>query len=194
MPVNTEIERAIERVRDGDADAFEVVVTTWEWPLRSWLASRCPSAVEADDIAQRAFVEAFRNIARYQTGTDFRAWLWAIARAQLMGEATRVRRIEDYRRRMLPEVLHQAEERRCATDNPADGARLDALRGCMRALPDQHQQLLDLRYNDDLDLTAIAQRVDRSVGALKKAFFKIRRQLSDCIDKRLANASERSHV
>ena len=84
----SELAQAIEQVRDGNVDAFEVIVRRWEWPLQELVDAMPLVSVDVDEVAQRTFIQAFRHIERFQSGTDFRAWLWAIGRAQLMGEAT----------------------------------------------------------------------------------------------------------
>lgn len=91
-----DLERAILRVQAGDADAFSELVRAFEWLVRSWVATKCPPGGEVDDVAQRTFIEAFKNIGRYEPGTDFRAWLLTIARYQAMAECTRLRRLTDY--------------------------------------------------------------------------------------------------
>jgi len=184
----SEIDRHIHRVRAGEADAFESVVRAYEWPIRAFVISRCPPAGDADDVAQNTFIAAFRRIGEYEPGTDFKAWLFAIARYELLAEQTRLRRKADYHSRYAPHALMAELERR-ATD-PAEAlepsSRLQHLRACVRMLDERGRNLLRWRYDENAPLAEMAKRTSRSVGAIKKNLFVIRRKLHDCIEQRLA--------
>ncbi|MGB7343164.1 MAG: sigma factor [Pirellulaceae bacterium] len=79
--------------------AFAEIIRVCQRPVRAWTASRCPPGGDADDVAQQTFVAAFKRIDEYEVGTDFRAWLFTIARYQLMAECTRLKRSADYHSR-----------------------------------------------------------------------------------------------
>jgi DNA-directed RNA polymerase specialized sigma24 family protein len=80
-----EIEQAIERTRHGCIDEYRALVAAYHQPLRAAVAGYCLPGVDSDEIAHLAFLQAFRNIGQYRAGTDFFAWLCAIARHQLPG-------------------------------------------------------------------------------------------------------------
>jgi len=128
----SEIDRHIHRVRAGEADAFEPVVRAYEWPIRAFVISRCPPAGDADDVAQNTFITAFRRIGEYEPGTDFKAWMFAIARYELLAEQTRLRRKADYHSRYAPHALMAELERR-ATD-PAEALESVAAGGDPRSV------------------------------------------------------------
>ncbi len=185
MPSDDQIDSFVRRIREGDAEAFGAVVARYEWPVRSWVAARCPPAGDIDDVAQRTFIEAFKNIGRYQTGTDFKAWLLTIARYQVMAECTRLRRLADYHERYVPHALALELERRVVEPAPQAERRLDVLRGCIASLNESSRELVRLRYERGSSLEEIATQLGRSVGAVKKHFFQIRQKLHDCISARL---------
>jgi len=188
QPTTEPIEALIERLKAGDADAFAEVICAYEWPLRTWIVANCPPGGDADDVAQRTFIEVFRGIGRYQPGTDFAAWLYTVARYQLLAESTRVRRIADYHRRYAPAALSAELERRAAAD-PEVSPQLDHLRACLESIAGPARDLLTWRYTDDLPLIEIAERAGRSVAAVKKQLFLLRGRLHDCM---VARAQVRS--
>ncbi|MHC4694753.1 MAG: sigma factor, partial [Planctomycetota bacterium] len=96
------LEDAILSVREGNTAAFEIVVRQFERPLRAWLAVQGPPGIDVDEVAQRSFVTAFTRLGDYETGTNFAAWLYTIARFQLKTEMTRLRRVADYHVRYAP--------------------------------------------------------------------------------------------
>lgn len=58
-------------VHSGEKDAFEIVVRRFERPLRAWLATRAPPAVDVDELAQRSFVATFTRLDEFEPGTQF---------------------------------------------------------------------------------------------------------------------------
>jgi RNA polymerase sigma-70 factor (ECF subfamily) len=117
----------------GDAAAFGVLVRRHQGKLRGFLLrmTRGNHAL-ADDLAQETFLEAFRKIAQYGTGSFF-GWLCAIAYSRYLMEA---------RKRKL-ESLDEAGE--IAADAPepeiASAAKLDLEKALAQLAPAQRAAL-----------------------------------------------------
>ncbi|MFH5802635.1 sigma-70 family RNA polymerase sigma factor [Alienimonas sp. DA493] len=192
MDADAELDRHVRRVQAGDLDAYAEVVRGCERLVRGWVGVRCPPGGDADEVAQKAFVEAFRHIDDYEPGTDFRAWLMTIARYQLMAECTRLRRVADYHSRYAPLALADALARQVERDRleraSEHEAKLGHLQTCLGTLDDGARRLLAWRYRDELPLEQIADRTDRSVGAIKKNLHLLRKKLHECV--RLKTAAE----
>lgn len=186
------IDRAIQRVRGGDAEAFEVVVRAFEQPLRAWLAVQSPPGVDVDDIAQKSFVAAFTGLANYQCGSDFGGWLFTIARYQLKTETTRLRRIADYHTRYAPDLLQKELDRRASEAPQVQQTRLEYLQLCLDELSESIRRYVTWRYDEQISLQEMAERSGRSVVAVKKQLWKLRRNLHDCIESRLRAAGDLS--
>jgi RNA polymerase sigma-70 factor (ECF subfamily) len=181
----TAIDALVRRAQDGDQEAIASLVRAFEWPVRAWITARCPAGADADDVAQVTFVEAFKNLGRYQTGGDFRSWLFTIARYQVMAELTRLRRLADYHERYFPHALWQELERRALAMDDQEDERLVALRACLAALDEESRGLLSQRYADEVPLRQMAAQRDRSEGAIKKNLFDLREHLHACLIRRL---------
>lgn len=179
-----ELDDRIRQVQAGKADAFAEVVRVCERPVRAWITSRCPPGGDADEVAQKTFVQAFKRIDEYRAGTDFRAWLFAIARYQLMAECTRLKRLADYHSRYLPHALSQELERRAEQSADLQPERLAYLKECMKELDEQRRRILDWRYGEERSLAEIAELTQRTVGAIKKHLFLLRQKLHECIERK----------
>ncbi len=184
----SQIDDALRRVGRGEVSAFESVVRRFEGPLRAWLAAQAQPGVDVDEIAQRAFLAAYTRLDEYQLGTNFSAWLFTIARYQLQTETTRLRRIADYHARYAPDLLQRALERRCDQTPELLVARLDHLRECLKSLRSQLRQFITWRYEEEISLEEMAARSGRSVAAVKKQLFLVRRKLQECVGQREAAA------
>ena len=184
-PADPEIDRCTQRLCAGDAAAFEPIVRRFQRPLRAWLAAQAPPGVDADEVAQRAFVEAFTRIADYERGTNFGGWLFTIAAFQLRTETTRRRRVADYHARIAPELFQRALDRQ---ESPPEvwETKLDHLRACVADLAASLKQFVAWRYDECLPLEEMAARSGRSVAAVKKQLWSIRQSLKLCVEGRVA--------
>ncbi|QDV25247.1 sigma-70 family RNA polymerase sigma factor [Aureliella helgolandensis] len=186
LPNDPNVTKALQRVLRGETAEFEVVLRRYERALRGWLAAHVPMGVDADEIAQRSFVAAFSRLQEFEIGTDFGAWLFTIARYQLMTEKTRLRRIADYHARYGPELLQRELDRRCSESPEVWTTKLEYLEQCLESLGDHLRRFVTWRYDEEIPLQEIAARSGRSVPAVKKQLWKIRGKLQECIDARLA--------
>lgn len=177
---------ALARVRSGDHLAFEVVVRCYQRRIRLWLAAHCPPGGDVDDVAQRTFLAAYTRIDEFQDGTNFEAWLFTIARYQLMTEATGLRRRADYHSRFSHDLLARELERRAADPAGITEDRLRHLATCLERVPDLERKVLEWRYREQLPIEAMAAKLGRSAGALKKLLWVLRGKIRDCIESKMA--------
>ena len=171
----TELDDALRRARGGDADAYGIVVKATQARLRSFIAGYVPRAEWVDDIAQQTYVSAYRDLRKYEPGTDFAAWIRRIAYNHLRAELERASR----RRRLEGELLRRLAQ---APEEP----RLDPLKECVEALPPTSREIVERYYADALGLAEIGRRLGRSADSLKVALFKIRARLRACVESKLA--------
>ncbi len=189
---DSSLDDAIRSVCDGNTAAFEVVVRRFERSLRAWLAVQAPPGVDVDDVAQRSFVAAFSRLGDYELGTNFGAWLFTIARFQLRTEVSRLRRVADYHVRYAPDLLQRELERRGSEPPELQQARLDHLQTCVGQLGEHLQRFIRWRYTEEIPLDEMAERSGRSVAAVKKQLWQLRRKLHKCVQARIAAEGEPS--
>lgn len=194
MAMNTttkhpEIDDALALVRDGQVERFEVVIRQFEQPLRSWLAAQSTPEIDVDEVAHKSFIAAYVRLPEYELGTNFAAWLFAIARFQLKTETSRLRRVADYKSRYTPELLARELARRADEQPEAVATRLECLKQCVESLEETLSQYLSWRYRDEISLEEMAQRSGRSVGAVKKQLWILRQKLKECIELRAASVN-----
>lgn len=189
---DSSLDDALRSVRNGNTAAFEVVVRQLERALRAWLAMQAPPGVDVDEVAQRSFVAAFTRLSDYEPGTNFAAWLFAIARFHLKTEVSRLRRVADYHVRYAPDLLQRELERRSAEPPELQQARLDHLQTCLGRLGEHLYRFIKWRYAEEIPLDEMATRSGRSVAAVKKQLWQLRRKLHKCVQARMAAEGEPS--
>jgi len=186
------LDDAIRSVRQGNTAAFEVVVRQLERPLRAWLAVQAPPGVDVDEVAQRSFIAAFTRLDDYELGTNFAAWLFTIARFGLKTEVSRLRRVADYHVRYAPDFLQRELERRSSEPPELQQARLEHLQTCLGQLGEHLHRFIQWRYAEEIPLDEMAARSGRSVPAVKKQLWQLRRKLHKCVQARMSAEGEPS--
>jgi len=186
------LDEAIRRVRGGNTAAFEVVVRRFERPLRAWLATHAPPGVDVDEVAQQSFLAAFARLSDYEAGTNFAAWLFTIARFHLKTEVSRLRRVADYHVRHAPALLQRELERRSSEPPEIQQMRLEHLQTCIGGLGEHLHRFITWRYAEEIPLEEMAARSGRSVAAVKKQLWKLRRKLHECVEARMTAEGEPS--
>lgn len=184
-PLLQELNDAVESVKTGDKSAYRRIVEQMLPVLRAYVISKSMPGMDVDDIVQRTFIEAYQSIGKFRKGTDFRAWLVTIARYQTLSEATRLKRQADYHSRFLPVEISRQMEKRLADDELEDH-RLPFLQECLKNVRKSSRELVRRRYEEDLSMDQIADVLKRTSGAVRKELCLIRKQLHECIQRKLA--------
>lgn len=180
-----EIEENIRNAAGGDPAATEAIIRRFERPIRAFAARWCPDPNLGEEIAQRTFVWAFDHLREYRAGTNFQAWLKAIARNLVLAELE-VREREDRNRRQYLVHLEVARLRQAEPDEDDTEPRTAALRDCLDSLPPQSRDLVNDRYHLRRPLEQIARTRGTSEGGVKMLLLRVRQALKRCIEGRLS--------
>jgi RNA polymerase sigma-70 factor (ECF subfamily) len=146
----------LEAFRGGDTKAFEALVRRYQRPVLSIARRFCDDLDDAEDLTQRAFINAAERAGGWRGGS-FKAWLFRIvvnlaknhvrdtARFDRSEEAT-----EAEAEPTAPEAHHRLEDRE----------QRDALRGAVARLPKRQREVLLLRIDGDLPFAEIAATLE----------------------------------
>jgi RNA polymerase sigma-70 factor (ECF subfamily) len=72
--------KLIEEAREGSVEAFSRLLRLHQASVRAYLAGLIRDAEAVDDVAQEAFLGAYRSLDAYQGDSSFRTWLCGVAR------------------------------------------------------------------------------------------------------------------
>ena len=169
-PTDAEV---IQRVLDGDADQFGVLVDRYGDEFARYAAYMTGSEDDAADVIQESLVRAFRSLRRCQDRANFKGWLFRIVSNQCKTHVSR-------RRRRSVESLDEASEIPAVENPGADAEAADVRRRVREALqelaPEQREALV-LKYVEGLSLPEMAERLSVGVSALKMRLLRARREL-----------------
>lgn len=125
--------------------------------------------------------------AEFQLGTNFAAWARKIAQLQVMS-FLKQRKSKSWLcfDSELVQLLAGSVEK-----DEVDLAeqRKKMLSACVLELTENDRALIKMKYEQQLSLREISQATGRSEGGLKQAYFRIRKSLGDCIERKMISAS-----
>jgi RNA polymerase sigma-70 factor (ECF subfamily) len=161
------------------------LVRRYQGRIRAFAARFVEAADDADDLAQEAFLNAFRHLNTFDSEREFYPWVRAICR-NLVRNYYRSRRA---RRSVALSMVDEAIESRlvAADDGDDDQAfeRFQALSQCIDELQSPHRRLIDLRYNTGLAVKDIATGLNRSAASVSMMLGRLRTVLAKCAERRL---------
>ncbi len=166
--------------------AFEILVRQHHRRLLACALALVHDEAAAEDLAQDAFLEAYRCLDRFDPRRDFGPWVRGILRNKYY-EWIRRKRLDV----LSPEILEALEGQHRAWDRAwEDGAgdALGALRHCIATLQERARRIIDLFYFKKKDCATVAGRVNSTEDAVKKQLERIRGALGECIRRRLTVA------
>lgn len=171
---------AIGRAQDGDAGAFGVLVERHEEVAfrAAYLIVR--DAQAAEDVAQEAFVRAYRQLASFRAGGPFRPWLVRIVQNLALNE------IRSRGRRTGLAVRVGMFARRTADPPHAEVVAADDASLMLRAiaeLPPDDRVILHLRYYLELPEREIAAAIGKPAGTVKSRLHRASARLRDVIER-----------
>jgi RNA polymerase sigma-70 factor, ECF subfamily len=160
---------------------FLRLFTAQEPAVRAYVRRLVPTRADADDVMQEAAVVLWEKFETFQTGGDFRAWAFGIARLEVLAWL----RDKGRDRLVLDEevVLRLAEE--SAEEEPRLARQREALENCVAKLDKPQRELLLEAYEPQASIRQVAERSGRSVNGFYQWLHRVRRLLLDCVRREL---------
>jgi RNA polymerase sigma-70 factor (ECF subfamily) len=156
--------------------------------LTGYLLSATGNPHDAQDLLQEVSVALWEGFERFDETRSFSAWALGIARHKVIDWRGRRGR----REAVLGLDVLDSISRTALGESEALAERRSALHGCIDALPAHLRDLVGRRYRDGLPLEDLAAQLRRNLGAIQMALVRVRRALRECVERKLAEASEAS--
>lgn len=172
QPATFTDEAAVARVLAGDPAAFEAIVHRWQAPLVNLAWRFCRDRGRAEEMAQEAFLRAYRNLAQFRGESAFSTWLFSLA--------TNLYRTELRRQPAIPLSLDEIAEPpdpRLTGTVLEETSRDEAIRRAVLALPSKYRDAILLFYFHEQDVPAAARTLKIPEGTVKARLFRGRELL-----------------
>lgn len=171
----------ILRLQRGDTSACEPLIDRHLHHVRLFGALKAPVPKAVEDFARDTFVVAFQNIADFSVGMSFRTWLraiiWDLIRTDIQRDSSAAAKTSRFAQQRLAEMdretvsLYEADEVEC-------------FQACLEEIPAPLMEILRLKYRRGRTNEEIAVHTRRSLATVRSVLFRVRQQLSHCIDRK----------
>jgi len=174
----------VERVQKGDKQAFDLLINKYQHRIISLVARYVSDQTEAQDVAQEAFIKAYRAIERFRGDSAFYTWLyriaintaknWLVARKRRppatdidAADAEQYDMESRLKEQGTPEnELMREEIKRTVFDTIAD-------------LPDDLRTAIMLREMEGMSYEDIAITMDCPIGTVRSRIFRAREAIDE---------------
>jgi RNA polymerase sigma factor (sigma-70 family) len=169
----------VAQSRAGDRTAFEELVARYQSALCALTFSACGNVPRSEDLAQEAFLIAWRNLSDLQEPAKFKPWLLGIAR-NLVRNAFRsdardpLRTVEPF-----PEHIAARNPQTDPAQHAVTAEEQRILWHSLERIPQSYREPLVLYYREEESIERVAQMLDLSEDAVRQRLSRGRKLLQE---------------
>ncbi len=167
----------ISQVLNGRRECYRPLVEKYQMKAYLLACSMIGNPAEAQDIAQEAFLVAYKNLQQLKDREKFGSWLFGIIRnlcySVMRKQKIETESIDSVAYQNLPNVVTM----RPVEENGVD--ILSTLMNRLEELPEKYQILLRLKYLEDYSYQEISEMLDIPVDLVRSRLFEGRRMLRE---------------
>ncbi|MCC7412821.1 MAG: RNA polymerase sigma factor RpoE [Gammaproteobacteria bacterium] len=175
----------VERVQQGDKSAFDVLVLKYQHRIIKLVARYVRDPHDAMDVAQEAFLKAYRALPNFRGDSAFYTWLYRIAINTAKNYLVTLSRRPNEVDTGGDDNDFDLEEQQHDTATPEHLLLTEEIKSTILAaiedLPEDLRTAINLREVEGLSYEEIAQAMECPIGTVRSRIFRAR----DAIDRRL---------
>lgn len=172
----------IEQVLEGKINAFSYLVDRHKDKAYNLAFRICGNREEAEEIAQDAFIKAYRSLRNFRNKSSFSTWLFRIVYntsiSLVRSRKKGVLAIEEFPADAVDFLGINRNEEEAAEDY-----RNSLINFALQKVSEDDRGLITLYYYDDLDTEEISKITGISKSGIKVRLFRARKKMADIISK-----------
>jgi RNA polymerase sigma-70 factor, ECF subfamily len=151
--------------------------------IRGFIGAFFRNSADIDEVLQETAIVLWNKFGEFAPGTNFFRWACSVARF----EALKHIRLSTRKTSALPldQALIETLASQRENSQPYFDAHRDALQNCLGKLRQQDLELIQQCYQSGVNVTTIAERINRPVNAVYQSLSRIRRLLYECVSRTL---------
>ncbi len=175
----------VERVQQGDKRAFELLVVKYHRKIIRLVSRLIRDPAEVEDVAQDAFIKAYRALPQFRGESAFYTWLYRIAVNTAKNDlATQGRRPESSSDIDTEEAETFADGEQLRDINTPDSMLhtkqvAETVNRAMEALPEELRTAITLREIEGLSYEEIAEAMECPIGTVRSRIFRAREAIAE---------------
>ena len=170
------------RSRQNEAQAiFEILVRENEAMLMTYLRAAVRNQNAVEDLFQETMLVAWRRLNEYNRSCPFGPWIRGIAAKLIIAHFRKAK--SDIMVTGCETLEYLSRQIEHIHERPGDTweQKIDALKHCIEALPDNYREMIELRYFKYQSVLRISEVTKISMVAVRKRLQRARAQLLDCL-------------
>jgi RNA polymerase sigma-70 factor, ECF subfamily len=177
-------EDLVLRVQQGDKSAFDFLVIKYQHKIIQLVNRYVKDPSEAQDVAQEAFIKAYRALGNFRGDSAFYTWLYRIAINTAKNYlVSRSRRSSDYQVDIQDaEALENAPQLQ-GMETPErlllNQEIVDTIKTAIDKLPEEMRVAIMLREFEGMSYEEIAEAMDCPVGTVRSRIFRAREAIDN---------------
>jgi RNA polymerase sigma-70 factor (ECF subfamily) len=184
----------VKRVQAGDSRAFDLLVRKYQHKMTSVISRFVNDWAEAQDVAQEAFIRAYRAIGNFRGDSAFYTWLYKIATNTAKNYLVSQGRRPPTDDVQVDDAVHlDAAVRLKDSSTPErELMRQEVERTVfetVEALPEELRQAITLREVDGLSYEEIAETMNCPIGTVRSRIFRAREAIDEKLRPLMSDAS-----
>lgn len=180
------IQKNIEKAKKGDQVAFTFLLDFFWNEVYGFMLKRTQNETDAEDIVIETFSKAFDRISTYNPEYAFNTWLIAIAKNVHIDILRKKRSAlfinitdeEDQQAYNIADSTPSAEDKLIKDQN------LSSLLECIKQLKPQYQEVIQLRYFQEMSYQEIADQLNEPLNNVKVKLLRAKKLLADIITRK----------
>ena len=143
----------------------------------------------AEDAVQEAMLVVVKKFDQFQEGTSMLAWCRSIVRLEVLRVKQQLQRERTLAERLLDDAIDAAfDEFQTAERRDDAESWRQALERCLERVPERGRNVLKARFVEELSYQQIGERVGMTLEAVRKALFRLKKQVRSCVETSLRGA------
>ncbi|MBB1193311.1 RNA polymerase subunit sigma-70 [Flavobacterium sp. SOK18b] len=181
-----EINNQIEKAKQGDQVAFTFLLNHYWNEVYGFMLKRTENETTAEDITIETFSKAFDKLATYNAEFQFNTWLIAIAknvhidllRKKKLSLFVEITEDENHQAYNIADTTPSAEDVLITEQN------LSRLLQCIKELKPHYQEVIQLRYFQEMSYQEIALKMNEPLSNVKIKLLRAKKLLAEIIQKK----------
>ncbi len=174
----------VERVQNGDSRAFDLLVQKYQNRIAKLIARFVRNPADVQDVAQEAFIKAYRALPNFRGESAFYTWLYRIAINTAKNHLVAVgRKSPSYAVDVQEVEKYDASEWLKEYATPERELLADEIQAtvnnALEVLPPDLREAITLREIEGLSYEDIAQVMDCPIGTVRSRIFRAREAIDE---------------